>query len=307
MPLLSVLTPCYNEEESVELFYEQTVSYLKQMDCDYEIIFVDDGSKDKTVEKCLSVKGDQDNVHLISFSRNFGKEAAMLAGLREAKGDFIVLMDTDLQDPPSLLPEMLKTLQEGEYDCVATYRKDRVGEPPIRSFFARMFYRLINKMIEVEIVDGARDFRMMSRQMVDSILSLSEYHRFSKGLFVWVGYKTKYLAYENIERVAGTSKFSFWKLFKYAIEGFTAFTTFPLRIASLIGIPMCGIAFLVMIIQLIVAIPKYNFLNPFAFIIAVIFFATGLILTCIGLMGEYLARTYMEVKKRPVYIVKKRY
>ena len=306
MSLLSIITPCYNEEATIHYFYEETKKYLDTMDVDYEIIFVNDGSKDKTVEECLKVKEKDQNVKILNFSRNFGKEAAMYAGLNEAKGDLVVIMDTDLQDPPKLLPEMYDILQSNEYDSVATYRVNRKGEPPIRSFFARMFYKMINKMIDVEIVDGARDYRMMKRPMVDAIISMSEYHRFSKGIFAWVGFNTKYLEYENVERVAGETKWSFWKLFKYAIDGIVGFTTLPLRLATFTGIAVSMFGFLYMLYIVVKALVFGDPVAGFPSLIVIITLLGGIQLLFLGIIGEYLAKTYMETKKRPIYIIKER-
>ena len=306
MSLLSIITPCYNEEATIHYFYEETKKYLDTMDVDYEIIFVNDGSKDKTVEECLKVKEKDNNVKILNFSRNFGKEAAMYAGLNEAKGDLVVIMDTDLQDPPKLLPEMYNILQSNEYDSVATYRINRKGEPPIRSFFARMFYKMINKMIDVEIVDGARDYRMMKRPMVDAIISMNEYHRFSKGIFAWVGFNTKYLEYENVERVAGETKWSFWKLFKYAIDGIVGFTTLPLRLATFTGIAVSMFGFLYMLYIVVKALVFGDPVAGFPSLIVIITLLGGIQLLFLGIIGEYLAKTYMEIKKRPIYIIKER-
>lgn len=302
--LLTVITPCYNEEETVELFYEELSKYLPCIDMDYEILFVDDGSKDKTLEKCKKLKERDSRIKVISFSRNFGKEAAMYAGLSESKGDYVVLMDTDLQDPPYLLPSMVLALTEEGYDSAATYRVTRQGEPPIRSFFARKFYRLINNLIDVEIVDGARDYRIMTRQMVDAILSMQEYHRFSKGIFAWVGFKTKYIEFENVERVAGETKWSFWKLVGYAIEGIVAFTTAPLRVATIAGILVSMIGFLYMLFIVIKALVFGDPVAGYPSLICIITLLGGMQLLFLGILGEYLAKTYMETKKRPIYIVK---
>lgn len=302
--LLTVITPCYNEEETVELFYEELSKYLPCIDMDYEILFVDDGSKDKTLEKCKKLKERDSRIKVISFSRNFGKEAAMYAGLSESKGDYVVLMDTDLQDPPYLLPSMVLALTEEGYDSAATYRVTRQGEPPIRSFFARKFYRLINSLIDVEIVDGARDYRIMTRQMVDAILSMQEYHRFSKGIFAWVGFKTKYIEFENVERVAGETKWSFWKLVGYAIEGIVAFTTAPLRIATIAGIIVSMFGFLYMLFIVIKAMAFGDPVAGYPSLICIITLLGGMQLLFLGILGEYLAKTYMETKKRPIYIVK---
>lgn len=302
--LLTVITPCYNEEETVELFYEELSKYLPCIDMDYEILFVDDGSKDKTLEKCKKLKERDSRIKVISFSRNFGKEAAMYAGLSESKGDYVVLMDTDLQDPPYLLPSMVLALTEEGYDSAATYRVTRQGEPPIRSFFARKFYRLINSLIDVEIVDGARDYRIMTRQMVDAILSMQEYHRFSKGIFAWVGFKTKYIEFENVERVAGETKWSFWKLVGYAIEGIVAFTTAPLRVATIAGILVSMIGFLYMLFIVIKALVFGDPVAGYPSLICIITLLGGMQLLFLGILGEYLAKTYMETKKRPIYIIK---
>lgn len=302
--LLTIITPCYNEEETVNYFYDEVIKALNKIDLDYEILFVNDGSKDKTLEKCLELKKKNDKIKIINFSRNFGKEAAMLAGLKESKGDYVVIMDTDLQDPPSLLPQMLEYVQSGEYDSVATYRVSRKGEPPIRSFFARMFYKLINKMVDVEIVDGARDYRLMNRTMVNAILELGEYHRFSKGIFSWVGFKTKYLEYENVERVAGETKWSFWKLFKYAIDGIVGFTTVPLRLATIVGALVSLFGFIYMVYIVFKAIFFGDPVAGFPSLIVIITLLGGIQLLFLGIIGEYLAKTYMESKRRPVYIVK---
>ncbi len=302
--MLTVIVPCYNEEEAVGYFYPELIRYLKPMKIDYEILFVDDGSKDKTVEECLKLKEKDKKIRIISFSRNFGKEAAILAGLRESKGDYVVLMDADLQDPPKLLPEMYEMVSNGEYDSAATYRVTRKGEPPIRSLFARMFYLIINKFIEVEIVDGARDYRLMTRKMVDAILSLTEYNRFSKGIFAWVGFKTKYIEYENIERVAGETKWSFWKLFKYAIDGIVGFTTAPLRIATYMGTIVSFMGFLWMMFIVIKALTIGDPVSGYPSMMAIICLLGGIQLIVVGIVGEYLGKTYMESKRRPNYIIK---
>ena len=304
---LSIIVPCYNEEGVVGLYYNEAIKYIKECNMDYELIFVNDGSSDNTISDCLKLKEIDKNVVIVDFSRNFGKEAAMYAGMVTSTGDLVVIMDVDLQDPPKLLPEMVKLITKEGYDSVATYRVDRKGEPPIRSFFARQFYKLINKMTEVEIVDGARDYRMMTRIMVDSIISMGEYHRFSKGIFTWVGFKTKYLEYENVERVAGETKWSFWKLFKYAIEGIVAFTTFPLRIATLIGVFVSFVGFIFMMYIAIKAIVFGDPVAGYPSLIVVITMLGGIQLIVLGVLGEYLAKTYMETKRRPIYIIKKKY
>ena len=303
--MLSIIVPCYNEEESLPYFYEELNKYLKDIG-EYELLFIDDGSKDKTIEVAKELKEKDKNIKIVSFSRNFGKEAAMLAGLKESKGDYVVLMDADLQDPPFLLPEMLETVKSGEYDSVATYRVSRKGEPVIRSFFARMFYKLINKMIDVEIVDGARDYRLMNREMVDSIISLQEVNRFSKGIFAWVGFKTKYLEYENIERVAGETKWSFWKLFRYAIDGIVGFTIYPLRLATIMGTIASISGFIFMLYIVIKALIYGDPVAGYPSMISIIIFLGGIQLIFLGVIGEYLGRTYIESKHRPVYIIKER-
>lgn len=302
--MLSVIVPCYNEEEAVSKFYPELKKYLSKIHIKYEILFIDDGSKDKTVEECLKLKEEDKNIKIVSFSRNFGKEAGILAGLKESKGDHVVIMDADLQDPPSLLPEMYEIVKSGEYDSVATRRVDRKGEPPIRSFFARTFYKLINKMIEVEIVDGARDYRLMTRKMVDAILSMTEYNRFSKGIFAWVGFKTKYIEFENVERVAGETKWSFWGLFRYAIDGIVGFTTAPLRIATYTGTIVSIFGFIWMLFIVIKALVAGDPVAGYPSMMAMICLLGGIQLLVIGIVGEYLGKTYMESKHRPNYIIK---
>ena len=247
MNKISIIVPCYNEEEVLEIFYKKITEVSEGINADFEYIFVDDGSKDRTLKIIRGYSEKDSRVRYISFSRNFGKEAAMYAGLKESTGDFVAIMDADLQDPPELLNEMYETLLTKEYDCVATKRKTRKGEPIIRSFFSRMFYKIINKMSKTEIVNGARDYRLMSRKMVDSILQVTEYNRFSKGIFSWVGFKTKWIAYDNVERAAGKTKWNFWKLFVYSMDGITAFSTVPLLISTMAGIFFCLLAFLIII------------------------------------------------------------
>lgn len=305
--LLSIIVPCYNEEQVVALFYQEAIKHILACNMDYEILFVNDGSKDQTLQECLKLKEKDSHIVVIDFSRNFGKEAAMLAGLKEAKGDYVVIMDSDLQDPPSLLPQMANLLNSDTCDSVATYRVDRKGEPLIRSFFARSFYKLINKFTEVEIVDGARDYRMMKRQMVNAIIDLPEYQRFSKGIFTWVGFRSQYLEYENIQRVAGETKWSFFKLVKYAIEGIVAYTTAPLRLATVIGILMSIVGFSFMLFIVIKAIFFGDPVAGYPSMIVVISLIGGIQLLVLGVLGEYLAKTYMETKRRPNYIIKKRY
>ena len=301
--LLSLIVPCYNEQEALPVFYRETAKVLASMDCDCELLLINDGSRDDTLAVMKELAAADPRVLYFSFSRNFGKEAAMYAGFCNARGDYIAVMDADLQDPPSLLPEMVKILQSGQYDSVATRRADRAGEPPVRSWFARRFYSLINRISDADIVDGARDFRLMTREMKDAILSMSEYNRFSKGIFGWVGFKTCWLPFENVERVAGQTKWSFWGLMKYAIDGIISFSQAPLDIASWFGFLMTGIAFLMLIF---IVLRRLIFGDPvagWASTICVIIFIGGLQLFCLGIMGQYLAKTYMEVKNRPHYII----
>lgn len=304
--LCSCIVPCFNEEEVIPLYYEEMQKVRKQEEgkIDFEIIFIDDGSKDKTLEVIKKLSEQDECIHYVSFSRNFGKEAAMYAGFEHANGEYVVTMDVDLQDPPHLIPEMIRSIEEEGYDSVATRRVTRKGEPPIRSFFARRFYGLINKISDADIVDGARDFRMMKRDMVNAILSMPEYNRFTKGIFGWVGFKTKWIEFENVERAAGETKWSFWKLFRYALEGIIAFSTVPLTIVSLIGVIVCSIAFLFL---LFVVIRATIFGDPVAgwpSLICVISFLSGIQLLGIGVVGMYLSKTYLETKKRPIYIKK---
>lgn len=306
MKKISIIVPCYNEEQAIPFFYEEITKIAKEMKVNFEYIFVNDGSKDKTIEVVKEYAKKDKRVKYIHFSRNFGKEAAMLAGLELSTGDYIAIMDADLQDPPALLPEMLNILEDGttDYDCVGTRRVTRKGEPPIRSFFARMFYKIINKMSKVEMVDGARDYRLMTRQMVNSILELQEYNRYSKGLFQFVGYNTKWLEYENIERVAGETKWSFWKLFLYALEGIIAFTTIPLAISSIMGLLFCIVSFIMIIVIITKTIIYGDPTSGWPSLVCIIFFVSGIQLFCLGIMGQYLAKTYLETKKRPIYIIK---
>lgn len=304
--LLSVVVSCYNEEAAIPYFYDEIVKTSKEMkEVNFEFIFVNDGSKDKTLEILKSLANKDKRVKFVSFSRNFGKEAAMMAGLEYSKGDYVTLMDADLQDPPALLPEMYNYIVNEGYDCVGTRRVTRKGEPPIRSFFARMFYKIINKISKVEMVDGARDYRLMTRQMVDAILSLKEYNRYSKGLFSFVGFNTKWLEYENVERVAGETKWSFWKLLIYAIEGITAFSTVPLMISVVIGLLFCLISFIMIIVIIVKTLVFGDPTSGWPSLACIIFLVSGVQLFSIGVLGQYLAKTYLETKKRPVYIIKK--
>ena len=301
--LLSLIVPCFNEQESLPLFYEKTASVLHSMDCTYELIFINDGSKDGTLPILRKLAKQDPNVTYLSFSRNFGKEAAMYAGLRNARGDYVAIMDADLQDPPDLLPEMVRILQSGEYDSVATRRVSRTGEPIVRSWFAKAFYRIINKLSDADIVDGARDFRLMKREMVEAIVSMGEYNRFSKGIFGWIGYRTYWLSYDNVARAAGKTKWSFWGLLKYAISGIINFSQAPLSIASWVGIFMTFVAFAMLAF---VVVRRVMFGDPvagWASTICVIVFIGGIQLFCLGIMGQYIAKAYMKVKHRPHYIV----
>ena len=306
MKKISIIVPCYNEEPTIPYFYEEINKISKLMKNNFEFIFVNDGSKDNTINIIKEYSKKDKRVKYINFSRNFGKEAAMYAGLESSSGDYIAIMDADLQDPPSLLPKMLEILEEenSEFDCVGTRRVTRKGEPPIRSFFARIFYKIINKISKIEMVDGARDYRLMSRQMVNSILELKEYNRYSKGLFQFVGYKTKWLEYENIERIAGETKWSFWKLFIYALEGIIAFSTAPLAISSIAGILFCFISFIMIIFIIIRTLIYGDPTSGWPSLVCIIFFVSGIQLFCLGIMGQYLSKTYLETKKRPIYIVK---
>lgn len=306
MKIVSVIVPCYNEEEAAPIFYREFFRRTAEMDCRWELWFVDDGSTDGTLAELRALRSQDERVHFISFSRNFGKESAMYAGLEAATGDYVAIMDVDLQDPPELLPGMLTSIQEEDYDCVATRRVTRKGEPPIRSFFARQFYRLINRISKTEIVDGARDFRLMTRQMVDSILSLKEVSRFSKGIFSWVGYRTKWLEYENVERVAGETKWNFWKLFLYSIDGITAFSTAPLAIASITGVVFCGVSILLMLYFFIKTLIWGDPVAGFPAMICIILFLGGIQLFCVGILGQYLSKTYLETKRRPIYIAREK-
>lgn len=302
---ISVIVSCYNEEEAIPYFYKEMSRVAKEMkQVDFEFMFVNDGSKDKTLDELKKLSTKDERVRYISFSRNFGKEAAMYAGLENVTGDYVTLMDADLQDPPAMLPEMYRLIKEEGYDSVGTRRVTRKGEPPIRSFFARCFYKLINKMSKVEMVDGARDYRLMTRQVVDSIISLKEYNRYSKGLFSFVGYNTKWLEYENVERVAGETKWSFWKLFKYAIEGIVAFTTAPLSIAAILGILICFIAFIAIIVIITKTLLFGDAVGGWPSMVCILLFVSGIQLLCMGIIGQYLAKTYLETKARPIYIIK---
>jgi len=301
--LLSLIVPCYNEEEVLPLFYEKTTAVLQSMKCDYELLFVNDGSKDGTLGLMKQFAASDGHVKYLSFSRNLGKEAAMYAGFCNVNGDYTAVMDADMQDPPDLLPQMLEILQTGEYDCVATRRVDREGEPPIRSFFARQFYKLINKISDADIADGARDFRLMKREMVDAIVAMSEYNRFSKGIFGWIGFRNYWLPYVNVERAAGETKWSFWTLVKYAIDGIINFSQAPLKISSVAGIISTFAAFVLLIFLIIRRIIFGDPVAGWASTICIIIFLGGVQMFFLGIIGQYLSKTYMEVKHRPHFIV----
>ena len=306
--ILSIIVPCYNEEESIPLFYAETQkqeSLFRENGVKVEFIFVDDGSRDRTVQVVKELRQKDERVHLISFSRNFGKEAAIIAGFEKASGDLVVLMDADLQDPPALLPEMYKHIQSG-YDIVATRRVDRKGEPPIRSWFARRFYGLMRRISRTDIVDGARDFRMMTRKVVDAILLMKECNRFSKGIFGWVGFNTKWLEYENIRRAAGETKWSFWKLFLYSLEGIMAFSTMPLVLPLIFGMIFCIAAFVLLVITIVQAV-RHDPMFLLFLILCIITFTGGIILCCLGVVGMYFAKIYTEIKNRPKYLVREEF
>lgn len=316
---LVLVVPCYNEQEMLSeieqgkgrrktnLFIQEVDKCVFQNPVDLSFVFVDDGSSDDTLKELRDIADSNKDVHYISFSRNFGKESAIYAGLEKAlslNADFVATMDVDLQDPPSLLPEMLAIAESGEYDTVATRRVTRKGEPKIRSFFARLFYKLINRISDTEIVDGARDYRMIPRRMVEALVSLKEVNRFSKGLFSWVGFKTKWLEYENVERAAGETKWSFWKLFKYSIDGIVSFSTMPLSIASVVGVITCIAAFIYLVVVIIKTLVYGEPVAGYPSLMSVILFLGGVQLVCIGIVGQYLAKSYLETKKRPIYIVR---
>lgn len=301
--MISLIIPCYNEQESLPIFYREVTSVARRMESEYELLFVDDGSKDRTLPILKELAAQDEHVTYFSFSRNFGKEAAMYAGFCNAKGDYVAVMDADMQDPPSLLPQMTAILESGEYDSVATRRTSRTGEPPIRSWFAKRFYRLVNRISDADIVDGARDFRLMRREMAEAIVSMGEYNRFSKGIFGWIGFRTYWMPYDNIERAAGETKWNFWKLFKYAIDGIISFSQAPLSIASWFGMVMTLLSFLFLFL---IVIRKAVFGDPvagWASTICVIVFIGGIQMFCLGIMGQYIAKAYLETKKRPHFII----
>ena len=305
MDKISIAVPCYNEEPALEPFFAAVSAVAEQMpEVAFEFLFIDDGSRDRTLEKMQELAQRDSRVKYISFSRNFGKEAGIYAGLESATGDYVVVMDADLQDPPALLPEMYRSIKEEGYDCVGSRRVTRKGEPPIRSLFARLFYKLINKMSDAEIVDGARDFQMMSRQVVEAILSMGEYNRFSKGIFGWIGFKKKWLEYENIERVAGETKWSFWKLFLYAIEGIVAFSTTPLVISSVFGLICCVLALVMILVIIARTLIFGDPTSGWPSLVCIMLLLSGIQMLGIGIVGQYLAKTYLETKKRPIYLVR---
>lgn len=308
MDKLSIIVPCYNEQKTVPIFFKKVEQVLKKLDVKSEYWFIDDGSSDKTLDQIHSINDRfPDRVHFISFSRNFGKESALYAGLNTADGDFIVVMDVDLQDPPTLLPKMYEYLKSGEYDCVGTRRDNRNGEPPIRSILANVFYALINKISSTNIVNGARDFRMMTRQMVDAVVSMSEYNRFSKGIFSWVGFRTKYIEYNNVERSAGETSWSIWKLFKYSLDGITDFSEIPLSIASWTGVMSFFVAVigLIFIVIRAITVPGSS-VSGWASLVCIVLFIGGVELLCLGIVGKYIGKIYLQSKKRPIYIVREK-
>lgn len=303
---VSVVVPCYNEEQALPYFIQEIQQVAAQMatkQVELEILLINDGSRDSTLTLLRQYAKEYQNVRYLSFSRNFGKEAAMYAGMEHARGDYVAIMDADMQDPPALLPQMYDILQTGAYDSVATRRVSRKGEPPIRSLFARIFYKLMRKISDADLVDGARDYRLMSRPMVDAILSMKEYNRFSKGIFGWVGFRTHWLPYENVERVAGETKWSFWKLFRYSLEGIVAFSTVPLAIASVVGLLVCLVAVAALVVVLVKTLAFGDPVDGWPSMVCIILFLGGIQLLTMGIMGQYLAKTYLEAKKRPIYIL----
>lgn len=307
MSMISVIVPCYNEEAAIPYFFPEIRNVADKMSATknlaFEFLFIDDGSRDKTLELLREFAAEDDRARYISFSRNFGKEAAIYAGMQSAKGDYMVLMDADLQHPPAMVEEMYEALKEGHYDISAARRVSRKGEPPIRSFFARCFYRLINKISKAEFVDGASDYRMLSRRAVNAILSMPEYNRFSKGIFGWIGFKTKWIEYENVERVAGETKWSFWKLFLYSLEGIVAFSTAPLAIASVMGVILCIAAFIYLIFIVIKTLAFGETVAGYPTLACLLLLIGGSIQLSLGIIGQYLAKTYLETKRRPIYMI----
>ena len=304
MDKISIIVPCWNEEAALPIYYKEMSRIIGQMDTDVELIFVDDGSADKTLEEMKKLHEIDARCRYLSFSRNFGKEAAIYAGLTHAEGDYIAVMDVDLQDPPTLLPEMYEILQEDGYDNVATKRVTRTGEPRIRSFLSESFYKFVNAISKTEIVDGARDYRLMKRKMVQAVLEMSEYNRFSKGIFGWVGFRTKWLQYDNIERSAGKTKWSMWKLFKYSVEGITGFSVAPLSLASVVGVLFCVLSFIMIAVIVVRTLVWGDPVSGWPSLACIIFMVSGVQLLCTGIVGEYLSKTYLETKKRPIFILK---
>ncbi len=305
MPIISIVVPCYNEEEALPLFYQEATRVAGEMSgIDFEFVFIDDGSRDNTLSVLRRLAAADRRVRFVSFSRNFGKEAGMLAGLEAATGDYVALMDADLQDPPALLPELYRAVTEEGYDCAATRRTTRAGEPPIRSCLARLFLRRIQKIYDAANGGGARAYRLMRRAVVDAILSMREYNRFSKGIFGWVGFRTKWIPFVNVERVAGETKWSFWKLFRYSLEGIVAFSTVPLALASVLGVLLCLIAFVFILVVLVKTLAFGDPVGGWPSMICVILFLGGVQLLCIGILGQYLSKTYLETKRRPIYLVR---
>ena len=303
--ICTIIVPCYNEQDAIPIYYDKMKKIMLELSrYEFEYWFIDDGSADNTLSEIKRLNENDERVHYVSFSRNFGKEAGIYAGLEHANGDYVAIMDVDLQDPPELLGEMLECVESGVYDCAATRRVTREGEPPIRSFFARMFYKIINKISSADIVDGARDYRVMSRQMVDSILKIKEYNRFSKGIFGWVGYKTKWIPFKNVERVAGETKWSFWKLFLYSLDGILAFSTMPLAFVSVIGLIFCLLAFILILFTVIRTVIFVDPTSGWPSLVCIISLISGVQLLCLGIVGQYLSKMYMEVKNRPIYLVK---
>ena len=305
MKKITVIVPCYNEEEALHYYYQEMSKVMSLMNTyDFELLFVNDGSRDQTLDIMKELANNDKRIKYISFSRNFGKEAAMYAGFENSTGDYVCLMDADLQDPPKLLPEMVKAIEEEGYDSAATRRVTRKGEPPIRSFFARIFYKIMNKISDTELMDGARDYRLMTRQFVNSLLDMKEYNRFSKGLFGWVGYKTKWIEFENVERVAGETKWSFWKLLVYAVDGAVAFSTAPLAIASVLGMLMLLVSFIFIVFIIIRTLIFGDPVSGWPSLVCIITLIGGIQIFCVGILGEYLSKVYLETKRRPIYIVK---
>lgn len=305
MKKVTVIVPCFNEQEAIPIYYKEMCKIMLQMqDVDMELLFVDDGSTDRTLSVMKTLHTLDERCQYLSFSRNFGKEAAIYAGLKNATGDYVAIMDVDLQDPPELLPQMYQILEEEEYDNVATKRSTRTGESRIRSFLSEAFYKCINRISKTEIVNGARDYRLMKRKMVDAVLEMSEYNRFSKGIFEWVGFRTKWLEFENVERSAGETKWSLRKLFKYSLEGIMGFSVAPLSLASVIGLLFCVFSFLMILVIVVRTVVWGDPVNGWPSLVCIIFMVGGVQLLCTGIVGQYLAKTYLETKHRPIYILK---